>query len=331
MTIKRLRSLTFIGIFLRIIARFHWLRPLIEFAIRGTVKSDLGRSWLNSFYNWLELVDKAVFQSITAKSFVKRGLARSDKLWETSFLDKTISMPLRGDKLWLDWDNAVSIVAHDPEVKLLYAELIRSDSPPETFFDIGANYGTHSLLLIAHGVKAFTFEPNPSCLDEFRYICELNRVVPKIEAIAIGSERGRVNFWFPERETWLGTIRDSTKDILKKDHELTSIEVDVIRLDDFTFKESIYPDLIKIDTEGNEANVLNGARETIKRSKPKIVFEANSLSNRNELWEIFEDIGYQIQPLTVDRYLLVEPLKRTEFISNKNFNFLAMHLDSEVE
>ncbi|CAA9891487.1 conserved hypothetical protein [Candidatus Methylobacter favarea] len=77
-------------------------------------------------------------------------------------------MPLTSERFWLDWDTAVSITGHDIEIKQTYEALIGSSEPPELFIDIGANYGTHSLLFLVHQIKTITFEPNASCHDFFQ-------------------------------------------------------------------------------------------------------------------------------------------------------------------
>ena len=39
---------------------------------------------------------------------------------------------------------------------------------PKIFFDVGANYGTHSFIFQSQGVKAYSFEPNPNYFPYFK-------------------------------------------------------------------------------------------------------------------------------------------------------------------
>src|ERR1700722_9247274 len=50
---------------------------------------------------------------------------------------------------------------HDSELKQTYASLIQLEHPPRLVLDIGANYGTHSIIFLSHDIETVSFEPNP--------------------------------------------------------------------------------------------------------------------------------------------------------------------------
>jgi hypothetical protein len=67
--------------------------------------------------------------------------------------------------------------------------------------------------------------------------------------------------------------------------------VKIIRLDDFVKNESLKRiDFIKIDTEGYEVNVVNGAKETIKNYLPILSISCHSEKNKNFLIELIKEI-----------------------------------------
>jgi hypothetical protein len=74
----------------------------------------------------------------------------ADGLWRLRFAGTQIVLPLRRESFWLDWGFALGVLGHDAEVKRTYEMLLLSDRP-DLFIDIGANYGTHSMLMAAAG------------------------------------------------------------------------------------------------------------------------------------------------------------------------------------
>jgi hypothetical protein len=65
--------------------------------------------------------------------------------------------------MWLDWFLALATLGDDSTVKKTYAAIVSSSRKPDLFLDVGANYGTHSLLFLAHGIRTWSFEPNARC------------------------------------------------------------------------------------------------------------------------------------------------------------------------
>ena len=76
--------------------------------------------------------------------------------------------------------------------------------------------------------------------------------------------------------------------------------IECTTLDEYCKQQNIENvDYIKIDTEGSELYVLEGALETIKKCKPLISIESNGLSNRlyniseQQLFDFFYKIDYE--------------------------------------
>jgi hypothetical protein len=142
------------------------------------------RTLLNSLYLRMTPGQRSRFHQRLAKGFRETRLRPRSGRWEIVFAGKRVVMPLTTERFWLDWDNAVSIVGHDIEIKLTYEALIRSRMRPELFLDVGANYGVHSLLFLAHNIPTITFEPNSTCHAYLHETCKLKR----LEHIAVGDE-----------------------------------------------------------------------------------------------------------------------------------------------
>ena len=78
-------------------------------------------------------------------------------------------------------------------MKKTYAAIVSSSRKPDLFLDVGANYGTHSLLFLAHGIRTWSFEPNARCHPYFIESCGLNAFNPHLEQVAISSQGAKQN------------------------------------------------------------------------------------------------------------------------------------------
>lgn len=310
-------------IFVKVVRRIKPLDAVAQRVIRRMVTKSTEREKLNTYYQTLDYAGKNSFHQMFHRAFSNGTPNPLEGEWKINFLGSCIKLPFREKTSWLDWENAISILGHDVDVKRTYETLLKSKYRPTVFFDIGANYGTHSLLFISQGIKTVSFEPNPSCKKEFDEFCRLNEFSGQMENVAVSNEEGTVDFWFPEKETWLGTISESTKEGLRSD-DLQKLRVPLITIDSYSTKSGLQPDLIKIDTEGNEVNVIEGATETIKKAKPLIIFECNDLSNRRDLQQTFNALNYQIclLPLLLNKPMI--SLNSDEFAIDDAHNYIAV-------
>jgi FkbM family methyltransferase len=143
----------------------------------------------------------------------------------------------------------------------------------DVFFDVGANVGSYTIL--ASGVcgsKTLAFEPIKSTfniLSKNVVINNLSKLVG-VENIGIGKEEGLLVFT---------TKEDTGNHILAKNEN--SEEVIEVRMKNIDSYLSYQPSLIKIDVEGFETEVLNGANEILKTDQLKaIIIELNGSSER---------------------------------------------------
>ena len=254
---------------------------------------------LNRRYNLLSLEAKRDFYELYSQ-ICRAELKTKDyrELWSIDLQNGVLKLPLYSDQLWLHWDSAVSVLGHDLKVKQSYVNLLKSAERPDLFVDIGANYGTHSLLFMSEGVRTITFEPNPTCFDYFRTSCSLNGLDPQLEAVALGDRRGTVELCFPQRETWLGSADPEVAEALQACGPTVMIPVQLAFLDDYLPQLRDYRKvLVKIDVEGMEEQVLNGAKQTLETVQPLIIFECNARSRLKNIASILSASNYVIAPL----------------------------------
>ena len=302
-------------------------RSDVELLVRWLVSRRPTRRCLNLAYNGLSLDRKHAFYSLFAKIFRGHPQQITEGAWRVNVGGSWVALPLGGHDSWLEWDLAVSMLGHEVEVKRTYLNLIRFRRPG-LFFDIGANYGLHSAFFLVHGVPTVSFEPNPRCGEYFRNLVRLNNVRCDIQQLALGAAEGRVEISFPERDTWLGSTDPAIVDQLIEAHgAVTRISVPQTTLDTFTQRDGRRPDLIKIDTEGNEAAILQGARKTLATCRPWVIFESWRDTGREELLSFFEHLDYKIcaLPLRLPRSPLV--LERARLLEWPDTNLIALPIE----
>jgi FkbM family methyltransferase len=143
----------------------------------------------------------------------------------------------------------------------------------DIFIDVGANIGVYTLLASGHiGAYTIAYEPVPSTFEYLEENIQLNNLQHNCELknIGVSDKIGLLKF-----TNKLGAENHVISDNKVND---TCIEVPVDTLDNTIDIKN--PALIKIDVEGFETMVINGAFNTLKKTSLKaIIIELNGLSN----------------------------------------------------
>lgn len=178
-----------------------------------------------------------------------------------------------------------------------------SAAPPNQglILDIGANGGqsavAFSFLCPTHSIVSF--EPNPTLAGELRFAAKLIGDRFSFFQVGLASDKGTRTLYVPKIgklpiEARASLDRDAAmqemESLRKKFHgsaEIHETEVHICRLDDFGFS----PDIIKIDVEGTEHLVLEGARSTIQNSRPLILLEKGPSEARCKA--VLREWGYE--------------------------------------
>lgn len=293
--------------------------------VKVLAANSLSRSWLDTLYQKLTFAQMRFFHKNFAKIFRDRDQQVDPGQWIVNFAEQQIRLPLSLDRFWLDWDLAVSVLGQDVEMKQTYASLINSSAPPELFVDIGANYGIHSLLFLTHKIETIAFEPNASCHDYIREVCALNGVEPRIENVALGDRDDYVELWYPEKDPWLGSTEINTKQKLEAKHNLTAQRVRQKTLDEYLTEISNRHCLIKIDAEGSEYQILQGALLTLQKNRPLVLFESRRAEvNRSEIFEFFTSHNYGVALLPWFQDQPARLLSPPQFLGSSAHNFIAV-------
>jgi FkbM family methyltransferase len=280
---------------------------------------------MNKYYGTLDWPARARFHRRYAEIFRSCG-SLSPGGWTISFTGHKIVVPLRAHRSWLDWENAVSIIGSNVEIKETYEALINSDERPALFVDVGANYGTHSVLFLSAGIPTIAFEPNPACLSDFQELCQVNGLTVRLEQVAIGNRNGTIPLVYPERQTWLGS---AAPDIIPTLREMSNIRTEAVplrKLDDYIEDLDYDPLLSKIDVEGFETEVIQGPSTLLMARKPKLIFESFNVDARLKLFETMNEFGYTIYSLPWSPAITKSSsLDWTAFKASNGTNFIAIN------
>ena len=186
------------------------------------------------------------------------------------------------------------------ELKLT-SQIVKLAKKGGLLVDVGANYGYYSCLWAASNREnqVIAFEASPKNIPPLRENITNNYFDNQIEIqdIALGKEPGNLPFLMLDEQTGWGGLS------LKA--EINTINVPVITLDEFlsgTAYQTI--DVLKIDTEGADTWVLEGASQFLKEKRIKhIFFEENKvrMSALGILSETAKNLliayGYKVKPL----------------------------------
>ena len=156
------------------------------------------------------------------------------------------------------------------------------------FIDIGANEGTHSYFFSKRFQIVHAFEPIKEITESLKNFRRKNITVHNI---GLSNEIKNIDLKTPVIEGkeiyGLSSIKNNFKGNFKKRR------IPIKILDNYNFKNV---DLIKIDVEGNEYEVIQGAIKTIKRYKPNLIVEIeqrHSERNMKEIFDLIIKLGYR--------------------------------------
>jgi FkbM family methyltransferase len=154
---------------------------------------------------------------------------------------------------------------------------------PRCVVDVGANIGAFSLYqtMSQHAERVIAFEPSPEVFARLAKNLELNELT-NVRAVnaAVGDKPGTLAF-----SQGLMSINDRID-------ESGTLRVRVVTLDD-ELRDVPSIDLLKIDTEGYEAKVLQGAPDTLKKTR-HVVLEMHYPGEAEEIRAMMEPLGFSL-------------------------------------
>lgn len=209
-----------------------------------------------------------------------------------------VSLPSFGVRMYLlpYWQGAAKYIYvyrenYERELRYFYSAL----QPGDVVVDVGAFYGIYTLVAasrVGPDGHVLAFEPAAEAFGVLRRNITLNGYHwVRAFQFALADREGEAFFYQhadPSRNSLGPTSGTASRVAL---HTLD----DVLDLTGIAEKVTA----IKIDVEGADALVLHGARRTMARFRPLVIFEVNrSASHRlgvdpNEAWTLLDSLGYR--------------------------------------
>lgn len=198
--------------------------------------------------------------------------------------------------------------------------------PGRLAIDVGANKGVYTRLLASLASHVHAFEPNPKA---YRW---LERALPPnvtTHPVALSDREGTAELYLPQRGTGFSNQLGSLN-VVKADSPHAVVPVQTRTLDSCALSDVGF---VKVDVEGFELQVLDGARGTIARDKPVLLIELEERHTGKPIEDLIAAVtamGYaahfvqdgvllSIDKFDADRHHRV-PAKKSEYI----FNFIFL-------
>ncbi len=145
--------------------------------------------------------------------------------------------------------------------------------PGETVFDLGSNCGASVLVFaraVGPGGHVVAFEPDPLNREMLRRNIEaLALANVDLRDAAVAGRTGRLRF------NSEGSLGAALSHVVSRAGLAETIEVSALTLADACAVAGRTPDFIKMDVEGAETEVLDGARDWLRTHRPRWVIDTH--------------------------------------------------------
>jgi len=210
---------------------------------------------------------------------------------------------------WISFSEYWSFQDIIPEPERNFVERCLAKKTGGTAFDIGANVGAFTCLMAAMGPhKVHAFEPIPETFCRLKNNVKSNGLLDRchLNCLAVGKEQGLVTFHIQEDSP--ATNRMAMSGEMQSGKATSTQVVAAIDLNGYCQSQNVkFIDFLKLDVEGMEPYVLQGASALLKERKiAAILIEICPVNLRSvglspaDLYREFETARYSPYALNSD-------------------------------
>ena len=181
----------------------------------------------------------------------------------------------------------------EPHIRTILSKFVK---PGMHVMDIGANIGTHTLLiskLVGDEGKVYAFEPcklNHDILFQNLVINKCKNTV--LYKYGLGEKKSEMYI----ESRWTQSQKKDNYGAVTLQQSSTSLEdecISILSLDDLELEKL---DFIKIDAEGMEDKILLGGKQTLTKCKPVFIIEIHS-QDVPRVKQLVENLNYKLHQI----------------------------------
>lgn len=190
-------------------------------------------------------------------------------------------------------------------------------------FDVGANHGQYLSSLLGsfkENCIIYSFEPSKACMKSLEKFHNKNVY---IHNLALSSKAGEMELNYDHVGSVLASVYQGNQDHYSKNFTLSE-KIEAITLDEFCKSENIRQvDFLKIDVEGHEFDVLQGAENFLKNNRIRFIqfeFGPGSMDGRVYLKYFFNLLcNYDIYRILKNGIQKINYHERYEIFLTSNY------------
>jgi FkbM family methyltransferase len=252
---------------------------------------------------------------------------RAGSLKYQRFFQRLYQLSLQGMNFGND------VLTTNGEVNVLHYIATQADGSP-CIFDVGANIGDYTLNLInafGNSAELHSFEPSPTTFDR---LCQNLTTHPYVNLhnLGLSNEADTITLYKVGGEekdlSGLSSVFRRNLDHINVSMDIQE-EIKVERLDSFCKTHNIqHIHFLKLDVEGNELNILNGAASWLESTKIDFIqfeFGGCNIDSKTYFRDFFSLLSpnYSIYRVVQDGLVLIEKYSESSEVFT-TINYLAI-------
>jgi len=180
---------------------------------------------------------------------------------------------------WRSRFQALTQVSHEPELGLVPYLC----DAKKTSVDVGAAGGIFSVRMCQASRDVVAYEPRPRQAAELAAMFSSLALPVRVEEVALSISSGTAQMRMLMDDLGRSTIEAANSLEDEDGSSRAEVTVQLRKLDDYALTDVAF---VKVDVEGHEVSVLEGASDTIARNQPVLLVESEDRHRKNAVADV---------------------------------------------